>query len=81
VNHLRIGERSDNDVLDCIERNYKKFLSIKAKATKEEFNQLCEEYRGFGYFGQLVELQQKRSGAYAPLWKDYSLSLSLGNRN
>jgi len=73
---LKLGV-SDNKVIDCIEQNYKKFLSVKTHATVEEFDQLCIRYKGFGYFGQLVESLKKKAGAGTPSLPSGTLSRTL----
>ena len=81
VTHMLKHGVSDTILIDCINRNYKKFLSVKTQATEEEFDQLCLLHQGFGYFRKMVGLLKKKSGACAPLVKDYPLSFSLGTRN
>ena len=81
VTHMLKHGVSDTILIDCINRNYKKFLSVKTQATEEEFDQLCLLHQGFGYFGKMVGLLKKKSGACAPLVKDYDGSFSLGTRN
>ena len=77
VYHMLQQGVSDNKVIDCIEQNYQKFLSVKTHATKEEFDQLCTRYKGFGYFGQLVESLKKKGGTGAPPVPSATLSCTL----
>jgi len=79
VNYVLKNGGLDDDIYELIKQNYKMYLSVKTKATKEEFELLCETYKGFCYFGQLVDLSKTKRGIGALWKKDFSLSSSLGS--
>jgi len=80
VNHLLNNGVSQKEMFSLIKQNYKTYLSLKKKASKEEFVRLCSVYNGFCYLGKLVALNSltnKRVKVDNAILGD-TLSLSLG---
>jgi len=83
VNHLLDNGVSQKEMFVLIKQNYKTYISLKKKASKEEFVRLCSVYNGFCYLGKLVEFNNSKGKLgieNQPKIGD-TMSLSLGGCN